>query len=87
VFTRTRVPEWRDAFAVNCTSGMRREQQRLGRSAANDADLADAAFDGALGGFQFQDHASETTWTKPGLDLFAGDGARTFSPSSTPATS
>src|SRR5713226_3215076 len=65
----------RSAVIFNGTRCAGREQQCFGGSAANDADLADATFDGALGGFQFQDHASgNDVALYQAFDLFAGDG-------------
>src|SRR5262245_27084456 len=37
---------------------MRGKQQRLWRCASHDADFAHATLNGALGGFQFEDHAA-----------------------------
>jgi hypothetical protein len=58
---------------------MRREQQRFGGGASYDADFADAAFDGALGGFQLQNHAAgNDVALNQAFDFLAGDGSQDF---------
>src|SRR5437016_12894420 len=54
---------------------MRSEQQSVRRSAADNADFADAAFDSALGGFQLKNHAAgnDAALEQP-FDFLAGDG-------------
>src|SRR5271168_5209971 len=58
-------------------AGVEGEEQTIGGSAAHNADLADAAFDGALGGFQLQNHAAgNDAGLHEALDFLAGDGGK-----------
>src|SRR5437016_3996800 len=51
------------------------QQQGVGRTAADYANFADAAFDGTLGGFQLQNHAAgNDTALDQSFDFPAGDG-------------
>src|SRR5437667_7822699 len=54
---------------------MRSEQQSVRRSAADNANFADAAFDSALGGFQLKNHAAgNDAALDQSFDFLAGDG-------------
>ena len=58
---------------------MRSEQQSVRRSAADNANLADAAFDSALGGFQLKNHAAgNDAALDQSFDFLAGDGGENF---------
>ena len=54
---------------------MRSQQQGIGRRAPNNANFADAALDGALGGFQLKNHApGDDTALDQSFDFPAADG-------------
>src|SRR5208282_989445 len=58
---------------------MKREEKGIGRSATDDAHLADAALESALGGFEFENHAAgDDAALDQALTLLAGDGGEDF---------
>ena len=59
--------------------GVKREKKRIGRRAADDTHLADAAFKSALGGFELENHATgDDAALDEALTFFAGDGGEDF---------
>jgi hypothetical protein len=55
------------------------QEQSVGRGATYDAHFADTAFDGALGGFELEDHsAGNNVALDQALDFLAGDGGKNF---------
>ena len=60
---------------------MRSQQQGIGRRAPNNANFADAALDGALGGFQLKNHApGDDTALDQSFDFPAADGGENSFP-------
>src|SRR5580693_1434635 len=58
---------------------VKREEKSIGRRAADDAHLTDAAFESALGGFQFENHSTgDDTALHQAFALETGDGGENF---------
>jgi hypothetical protein len=58
---------------------VKREEKRIGNRATNDTHLTNAAFEGALGGFEFENHATgDDAALNEALALFTGDGGENF---------
>src|SRR5712692_11395807 len=71
----------RHSVIGGCFRSVRSQQQGAGRGAADDADFADAAFDGPLGGFELENHAARNDAAlDQALDFLAGDGGKNSFP-------
>src|SRR6476661_5001786 len=60
---------------------VKRQEKGIGGPAANDANFADAAFEGALGSFKLENHsAGDTAAVAEALYCFAGNGGKDVVP-------
>src|SRR6185437_5594506 len=58
---------------------VKRQEKSIGSPAADDANFADAAFEGALGSFKLENHsAGDNAALDEALDFFAGNGGKDF---------